>query len=72
MDARHNISLPTRGDLFLAGGAEVSAAAAYYYAFDGGIAGAAGFPSAGVDVVVKLEEAGYAVGVYVVGDGGAP
>jgi hypothetical protein len=49
----------------------VSAATANYYAFDGRVADAAGLAGAGVDVVVELEEAGYAVGVYVIGDGRA-
>ena len=49
----------------------MGAAAAYYYAFDWGGADAAGLAGARVDVVVELEEAGYAVGVYVVGDRGA-
>src|ERR1700712_2730427 len=55
----------------LAGRAEVSAAPAYDDAFDGGGADAAGLAGAAVDVVVELKEAGYAVGVYIVGDGGA-
>ena len=49
----------------------MSAAAAYYDALDWRAAGAAGLAGAGVDVVVELEEAGYSVCVYVVGDGGA-
>jgi hypothetical protein len=57
--------------LFLAGGAEVGASAAYDYSLDGGLADAAGLAGAGVDVVVELEEAGYAFGVYIIGDGGA-
>jgi len=55
----------------LAVGAKVGAAAAYDDAFDGGLTEAARLACAGVDVVVELEEAGYSVGVYVVGDGGA-
>ena len=57
--------------LFLAGGAEVGAAASYDDSLDGGFADAAGFAGAGVDVVVELEEASYSLGVHVVGDGGA-
>ena len=49
----------------------MGAAAAYYYALDGSVADTAGLAGARVDVVVELEEAGYAVGVYVVGDRGA-
>jgi hypothetical protein len=49
----------------------VGASTAYDYSLDGGFADAAGFSGAGVDVVVELEEAGYAFGVHVVGDGGA-
>ena len=37
----------------------------------GGGADAAGLVLAGVDAVLELEEAGYAFGVDVVGDGGA-
>jgi len=48
----------------------VGAAASDDDALDGSFADAAGFAGAGVDVVVKLEEAGYAFGVYVIGDGG--
>lgn len=55
-------------NLSLAGGAEVGAASACDDAFDGSVADAAGLTGTGVDVVVELEEAGYAVGVYVVGD----
>jgi hypothetical protein len=57
-------------NLLLAGRAEMGATTAYYYALDGGFADAAGFAGAGVDVVMELEEARYAVGVHVVGDGG--
>ena len=49
----------------------MGAAAADYDALDGSAADAAGLAGAGVDVVVELEEAGDAVGVYVVGDRGA-
>ena len=49
----------------------MGAAATYYDAFDGCVADAARLAGAGVDVVVELEEAGYSVGVYVVGDGRA-
>ena len=57
--------------LLLASGAEVSAATADDDALDGGFAGTAGLAGAGVDAVMELEEAGYAFGVDVVGDGGA-
>ena len=57
--------------LFLTGGAEVGASATYDDSLDGGLADAAGLAGAGVDVVVELEEAGYAFGVYVIGDGRA-
>lgn len=40
-------------------------------ALDGRAAGTAGLSGTRVDVVVELEETRYAVGVYVVGDGGA-
>lgn len=49
----------------------MGASAAYNDAFDGCAADATGLASAGVDVVVKLEETGYSIGVYVVRDGGA-
>ncbi len=49
----------------------MGAAAADDDAFDGGLADAAGLVGAAVDVVVELEEAGYSVGVNIVGDGGA-
>ena len=49
----------------------MGAAASNDDALDGGFADTAGFAGAGVDVVVELEEAGYAFGVYVIGDGGA-
>ena len=55
-------------NLSLAGGAVVGAAASDDDALDGGGADAAGLAGAGVDVVVELEEAGYSVGVDVVGD----
>lgn len=55
-------------NLSLAGGAEVGASASDDNALDGCFADAAGLTGTGVDVVVELEEAGYAVGVYVVGD----
>ena len=44
----------------------MGAAAAYDDAFDGCGADAAGLAGARVDVMVELEEAGYAVGVYVI------
>ena len=49
----------------------MGAAASNDDALDGGFADTAGFAGAGVDVVVELEKAGYAFGVYVIGDGGA-
>jgi hypothetical protein len=49
----------------------VGASTADYDAFDWCVADAAGLAGAGVDVVMELEEAGYAVGIHVVGDGGA-
>ena len=57
--------------LFLAGGAEVGASAAYDYSLNGGFADTAWLAGAGVDMVMELEEAGYTFGVYVIGDGGA-
>ena len=55
----------------LAFGAVVAAAAGDYDAFDWGFADQAGFAFASVDAVLKLEKAFFAVGVDVVGDGGA-
>jgi hypothetical protein len=57
--------------LFLAVGAEVGAAAGEGDALDGGSADEAGLAGALVDLVAELEEAADAVGVDVVGDGGA-
>src|SRR6185437_10016478 len=56
---------------FLAVGAEVGAASGEGDALDWGSADAAGFAGAHVDIVMELEEAGDAIGVYIVGDGGA-
>ena len=49
----------------------MSASSPYDDALNGCLADAAGLAGARVDEVVELEEAGYSVGVYVVGDGGA-
>lgn len=57
--------------LALADGAEVGAAASDEEALDGGAAGEAGLAGAEVDAVLELEEAADAIGVDVVGDGGA-
>ncbi len=56
---------------FLALGTVVAAAAGDYDSFDGGFADQAGFGLAAVDAVLELEESFFAVGVYIVGDGGA-
>jgi hypothetical protein len=49
----------------------MGAAAGYYGALDGGGAGFAWLAGAHVYAMFELEEAFLAVGVYVVGDGGA-
>jgi len=48
----------------------VAAAAGDDYAFDRGFASQTGFGFAAVDAVLELEEARFAVGVDVVGNGG--
>ncbi len=57
--------------LLLTVGAVVAAAAGDYDAFDGSFADEAGLAFATVDAVLELKEAFFAVGVDVVGNGGA-